>query len=279
MKPLPDLPDLKIVPTDILHPHEEIDESRASGLVEGIRADGILKNPPVVLPVSERRQRYVVLDGANRTLAFRLMEIPHLLVQVVHAGDNTVEVESWNHAVLEMDSRDLVRSIHQVNRIRVEASSFEQAIIELKMRNALAVLSTPEGEVFELNGDARSLPDQVAVLRELVQAYLDRSRIERVSAESASDISGFREFAGLVVFPRFSVQEVIDLAATGQLFPSGLTRFMISPRALRVNFPLEILEADQSLEVKQEYLNEWQRERLEDRRIRYYAEATFLYDE
>ena len=92
-----DLPDLKIVPVSSLHPHERFDASRAEPLVTRLRADGVLKNPPIVLPLGKRAESYVVLDGANRTEAFRAMSLPHVLVQVVHPGDNSVRLETWNH--------------------------------------------------------------------------------------------------------------------------------------------------------------------------------------
>jgi hypothetical protein len=54
---------------------------------------------------------------------------------------------------------------------------------------------------------------------------------------------------------------------------------VISPRALRVNYPLERLASDQPLDAKQAELAAWVRERAEARRVRYYAESTFLFDE
>ncbi len=63
------------------------------------------------------------------------------------------------------------------------------------------------------------------------------------------------------------------------LAPPGITRFTISPRALRVNYPLADLSADSSLEAKNEALQRWINERMARKGVRYYAEATVLYDE
>jgi hypothetical protein len=63
------------------------------------------------------------------------------------------------------------------------------------------------------------------------------------------------------------------------LFPAGLTRFVVSPRALRLNFPLSVLAGDEPIEEKQRTLSEWIRERVGGRHVRYYAESTFLFDE
>jgi hypothetical protein len=54
---------------------------------------------------------------------------------------------------------------------------------------------------------------------------------------------------------------------------------VISPRALRLNFPIAILAEDRAIEEKQQALAEWVRERVGGRHVRFYAESTFLFDE
>lgn len=61
--------------------------------------------------------------------------------------------------------------------------------------------------------------------------------------------------------------------------PPGITRFTISPRALRVNYPLDELSANKTLEAKNEVLQHWVNERIARKGVRFYAEATVLYDE
>jgi hypothetical protein len=85
--------------------------------------------------------------------------------------------------------------------------------------------------------------------------------------------------AGLIVFRRFEVEEVVTAVAQDRLLPGGLTRFVVSPRALRVDYPLERLASSADQEQKQAELDAWIRERVAGRRVRYYAEATFLFDE
>ena len=79
--------------------------------------------------------------------------------------------------------------------------------------------------------------------------------------------------------PRFDINQVLSLAGQGCLLPSGITRFQVSPRALHVNYPLEVLAADQPLEKKNAVLQRWLQERIERKGVRYYSEATFVFDE
>jgi len=53
----------------------------------------------------------------------------------------------------------------------------------------------------------------------------------------------------------------------------------VSPRALHLNYPLEELAADRPLEEKNEALQRWIQERIARKGVRYYAEATVLFDE
>jgi hypothetical protein len=75
------------------------------------------------------------------------------------------------------------------------------------------------------------------------------------------------------------VQDVVDAVAEGLLLPAGLTRFIVSPRALRVNYPLQALASEETREAKEEALTRWVHEQVAGRKVRYYAEATYLFDE
>jgi hypothetical protein len=82
-----------------------------------------------------------------------------------------------------------------------------------------------------------------------------------------------------VLLPPFRIEDVLYLASKGHLMPTGSTRFTISGRALRINFPLEILNNGQSLEQKSIWLQDWLQDNLSCKRVRYYAEPIFIFDE
>jgi hypothetical protein len=134
--------------------------------------------------------------------------------------------------------------------------------------------------VSEVVGETAPLEWGVRNLQRLVASYRGLGRIDRVSTASPQ---GLREiypgFSALVVFRQFVVDEVVEAATKGLLFPAGLTRFVVSPRALRLNFPLSLLADDRPIEDKQKALTEWIRDRVGGRHVRYYAESTFLFDE
>jgi hypothetical protein len=280
MRGLPDLPDLKIVPTPTLLPHEQVDEARTAPLVERLRAEGILRNPPVAIPAGDRSGRFVVLDGANRTVAFRLLELPHGLVQLVHPGSTSVQLLTWNHVLSGTTRAGLIEAVERFPDLALVPSDEDRAAFNLSSGGTLAYVVTSAGPVWEIVGETRPLEWGVRNLVRLVESYQGLCRIDRVSTSAARGLAEiYPGFSALVVFRRFLVEEVVEAAAMGLLFPAGLTRFVISPRALRLNFPIAILAEDRAIEEKQQALAEWVRERVGGRHVRFYAESTFLFDE
>ena len=111
---IPSLPNLKILPIEILILHEDHDMQRTLPLVEKLRGAGILRNPPIVMPLTDGTERYMVLDGANRVTSLTEMEFPHIVAQVVKADDPHVNLQTWNHIVWGMDPKTLMTQNPQI---------------------------------------------------------------------------------------------------------------------------------------------------------------------
>ena len=54
---------------------------------------------------------------------------------------------------------------------------------------------------------------------------------------------------------------------------------MISPRILHLNYPIEEMAVEKPLEEKNATLQRFIQERIAEKGVRYYAEATYLFDE
>lgn len=277
MKPIPDIPELRIVSSSDLQPHEYVDPNRARRLIHSLRNEGYLKNPPVVLPLGAESPRYVVLDGANRTTAFQQMGFPHMLVQVAHGG---VQVRSWNHALIGDDLSALAEQIDALDSIRLIELPKDEAAQRLADHNGVAYLAKPDGSALLATAEGETEAEQVEALGRIVDTCIRDHRTERTSASNLNGLTSiYPDLVCLVVYRRFSVNEVVEVVGRGGLFPSGLTRFLISPRALRLNFPIAMLADRSSLESKERALEDWIHRRVDQQRVRYYAESTFLFDE
>ncbi len=275
------LPDLRVVPTSTLVPHEREDESRVGRLSERLQASGVLKNPPIVTDARlGDRNAFVVLDGANRVSAARVSNLPHLAVQVVRYDDASVQLSTWHHALSGLPYPKLQAELTSIPGLALTEESLSHARALLASRDAIAYVVAGEDRVLTLGGD-REAKERNALLNALVDRYRDRVPFHRVARDSLAEARArFRDVTALVVFPRFHPEEILDIAASGARLPAGITRHVIPWRALRINIPLEILsDPSRSLEAKNRWLMGWIDERVAQKNVRFYEESTVLFDE
>jgi L-serine kinase (ATP) / ParB family transcriptional regulator, heme-responsive regulator len=272
---------LSIVPLDQVFLHEEIEQKRVDGLIERLRSDRVLRNPPIVTEVKAPAAgtRYIVLDGASRTSALRAIECRDVLVQVVDYASPELRLESWNHLLLDVSPAGLRREIDDLSCIGMEEMAEAAARRALERREVIGYFKFGDGRVAGLrcSGD---LAEQARALNQVVETYQRKAEVYRVSTTDLEQLAGeHRRLSAVMVFPKYRPEEIVKLALNGSNVPMGITRHIIPGRALRVNVPLTILESDQSLDEKNTWLDQWLKQKIQERRVRYYQEPVFLFDE
>jgi hypothetical protein len=275
-----DIPQLIILPADAPVLHEEVDARRVEPLVERLRTDQVLKNPPIAAAMNGAagiQGRYVILDGANRTTALWKLEAAHHLVQVVNYSE--VELDTWGHLITGIPQVVFDHSLAK-SGLELEATNRQDARERLARREIAASITYPDGHAFVVHG-AGSLASETEALRRLAAVYNGRSVIHRVKTDHLADLLDYYDdVTALVRFPAYTPDDILRLADDGHKLPTGITRHVIHGRALRVNLPLSILmDEERTTEQKNEWLHEWTKEKLACREIRYYQESTFLFDE
>jgi len=307
------LPDLRILPLDVLIPHEQTDPRRVDPLTLRLKGEAVLRNPPIVAPFDaqgapDERSYFVVLDGANRTAAFRALGVPHILAQVVEYGQ--VQLHIWHHVLTACGIPNLVTRISAIDGLTVRETNHISARAALARREALAYISVDISGLsadtdithrsslapLEAHGQApahtpafapalalcggHDLVERTELLNQLVRVYEGCAKVQRTTSDNLREVrESFPDAGAVVAFPRFEPAEIVDLARQGVRLPAGITRHVLPQRALRLNYPLDLLQSPQPLAEKQARLNAWVRERVQDRRVRVYAEPTVLFDE
>lgn len=275
---LSQLPRLVFLSVKDLVIHEYHDDSRTPPLIESIRRSGVWRNPPIVTPLLDGTHRFVVLDGANRKTALEQMGIPHALVQLVQPDDPGLRLYNWNHVVWGLSPEDLILGI--ANLPDTELVRGEEERPDLWGKCGLATIQVPRGDIFTVCTEADDLVRRVELLNALVDTYKNSASLDRTSERSVVRLKAlYPELSGLVIFPHFDIKHILYLASLGCLLPTGITRFTVSPRALHLNYPLEELAADKPIEEKNEALERFIRERVMNKGVRFYSEATVLFDE
>jgi L-serine kinase (ATP) / ParB family transcriptional regulator, heme-responsive regulator len=259
--------------------HEWYDEQRTPRLTERIINSDLFRNPPIVTPTQDNTNRYIVLDGANRTSALKALNCPDMLVQVVQAGDPGLKLRTWNHVLSGIDPGKLMDRLRIIPDLDL-ASSEEEIELPDRPQVGIALIQTIDGKVWGLSATGRTTDRQIAMLNTVVSIYKQAARLDRTTYSEIKELRPlYPDLSALVIFPKFSVPDLVSLASRGCLLPAGITRTTISPRALNVNLPLGILMSDEPLSDKQAYLQKMIGERYAGNKIVFYPEATMIFDE
>jgi len=267
---------LRIVHTEELMGHEEVDPGRVERLVRRFQSDGVLKNPPVVAIAGSR---HVVLDGATRVAALRKLDIRDVLVQVIDYDPSAIELDSWSHVIVGMQADELVKVVQGYEGLEVRATDLRSAKTALSGRKLLSYLVLPDGGVVALAGGA-DLEVEVALLNEMVGFYRSRAQVYRVmSADLDALLDEYPDLSAVVVFRCYTCAEIMRTALNGAKLPMGVTRHHISGRALGLNVDLVMLDSDIPLEQKNLWLANLIKSRIKNKRVRFYPEPVFRFDE
>ena len=264
---------LKIVPAENVLLHEETDPVRVNRLTNALLRDGMLRNPPLAAKTDDNR--YVVLDGATRTTALKQLGAKHILIQSVPYGTEEATLEAWYH-VLPGDAAEHANDFAEQHAEIVEETTVDKAREALAQRRATAALTNVDGTARLLK--AKSSPARL--LCDLVGVYGGAGEIYRIVHEDLLDTVREADVCPCVVmFPTYTPDEILEIAKSAELLPAGITRHLIRGRALNVNIPLVRLFTDESRETKKAWLKAWLTQKILDKKVRYYHEPVFIFDD
>jgi hypothetical protein len=260
-------------------PHETHDEQRSAPLTQRIRESGVWINPPVVAPMGD--DRFVILDGANRHHALRSLGYPHILVQVVDYEGGDVQLETWHHVIGDISWFEFLRNLHSLPSLKLARSDLLSARAALARRELLAYAVLEDKCAYALDAVMQSMSERTLILNRIVDTYKARATLNRINTDSLNVARRlYKNAMAIVVFPHYEPAEILVAARDGARLPPGITRHIIKGRAMRLNYPLDALRDNgDSLEAKNLRLQAWIQERSAAKRVRYYAEPTFLFDE
>ena len=257
----PHLPQLAVVPLELIRRHETIDPLRVERLKSRIESERIQVNPMVCCVAPEGE--LVLLDGATRTETFKRIGLEHAVVQLVDPG--TVDLQTWHHVVRGCSPEDVVGAAESHPNLTLD-----------HMKGTPSVHTSGGVSVLVRGIDLSSN----ATLTALVQCYVGRWNVSRVTDPSLESVAwAFPDWAAIAEFPTLTIEDVMNAAVTNDLLPPGITRFLVPERALRLNVPLELLAAPTSAEDKQVELDRVLEDRASEGRIRRYEEPVYILDD
>jgi hypothetical protein len=273
-------PDLRIVLLNQLIPHEKFDHQRLDPLIESLKREGVLKNPPIVTALNNGSQIYVVLDGANRATALSKMGLQYALVQVIDYDSDKVQLLTWYHVVSQADREQIIQHLKNIAGLELIPSQLIHARAELARHNILAYVLFANGDVITLRVASADLRQRNDLLHQVVDGYIQSGRLDRTNSDNLNQLlEMYPNMTAAFIFPQYTPAEILDLTQAGMTIPPGLTRHIVHGRALHLKYPLDKLSDSRSLEEKNIDLREWVQDGFRKRKIRFYAESVFIFDE
>jgi hypothetical protein len=276
-------PHLSLVPTHRVRFHEDPERRRTLRLVERIRGEAVLRNPPIVADMGDGH--YLLLDGANRVSAFAELGYSHTPVQIVDYGHESIQLKSWHHLILNGRSLDLRKAYRALEGVTLQPVRWEQLDQLLGFRRVYAVwvdeTTACWGLYPEQSGGHIAVRDRNAVLHKVVKAYEGQSQLERIKLADYSKLSDAIQSVDhqLVLFPALTKEELLELAAAGAMIPTGISRHLIPGRALMINLPLGFLTELQDDTAKIAHFTAYVNRLEMEGRIRFYEESVFIMNE
>ena len=266
--------DLAVVPLNKVFPHELIDPRRVENLIEKINTSDVLTNPPIVVPFKDY---YVVLDGATRFSAFKKLGYPHIIVQVLKDRDK-YKLDTWFHAIRKIDTEILMNLLNELSLITMVKSDLKTVQAEMVEYGGLCYLQAVDKTIYHIH--SKPGVNHLDALNKLTDIYIQASHVTRTLHDDIDILlNEFPDLTGVVAFPVFTLDQVLQITDAGNVMPAGITRSIISGRVMRLNADLEYLKSDRDIDEKNKWLYDLVMEKLSKDQIRYYAEPIYLMDE
>jgi len=274
-----ELPDIRIIPIEELVFHEMEDPERTKRIAERIRADGVLKNPVIVGNVKHESSKFLLLDGVHRVNALKKLGSKDVVAQIVDYWSDDVKVYTWCHVIHGINARHLLKKLKDIKDINLEKMNEKSAQMLLEQKRIVSYLLFKNEDVFVVKSKD-DLKTRATKLRDVVNVYGATSKIYRVSKSEVDFLLRKSKDATAVLFiPVYEKDDIVNLAFNKIELPAGITRHVVSKRVLGLYMDLALLKVDISIEDKNKLLEEVIKQRVANKKIRFYPESVVVFDE
>jgi len=292
-------PKLKIIPINKLILHEKEEPKRVEKLIKRIKTDGYFKNPVIAatpdVPTLDFNldPNFLVLDGVHRVKALERLGCRDIVAQVVNYFAQSIKVYTWSHLLLGCSQKKLLEKIQQTGEFNLIKTNEKEARELLRRKKIVGYLLFKDGEIFllnkfsfrnfsnsETNKSNQDFKERTEKLFKLMSIFGKVSELARVLKNDIPSLFKSRKDAiAALVIPNYTKKEILKVAQEGKVLPAGVTRHIIPNRVLGLDIDLAMLKNKLSLSLKNKLLEKFINKRIKDKRIRFYSESVFVFDE
>jgi len=227
---------LKIVPIEPLLTYEDHDSARTEKIINNILKSGYFIDPITVGTIGQKN-KFLVIDGANRVQAMKELGAKYISVQIVdYLNPEEVELRGNEH-YLDIPGHKFLNLIKRNNLKFNKArgiQSPETTNLPNEGKNLCLIYS--EKEVYSIPS-CGMLKNDLGILNRLVRSYKGKVLIKRKS-EVGNLVNGTRV---LIKFKNFSPSDIVEAVLKNLRLESGITWHLINNHIVRFKVPIRVL--------------------------------------
>ncbi len=269
------------VPMDKVLIHEGTIKKIAERIAKSIKDDGIQQNPIIV---TEKDSYYIVLDGMHRVSAMEHLQSKGILAYLINYSDYINDkgmVKGWDALISQpFSAEEFIEKCFDPKTIDInKVSTAEEArdlVINRKCYFGINVKGDKTYTVSKKGADDRLPIIEVIDALQESERDLDKAEVERSYVCDDRSYNSFKssdDYYALIIRPKFTAEEIVEVTLSRRLFPKKSTRHIINFRPLYANVPLSILTDDSDFKDKNKNIQEKLHQRLREHRVRVYEES------
>lgn len=262
---------LKLVPINNLLIYEKFDLRRVKKIVNSINSNKCFFNPILVGDIGEK-DRYIVIDGANRLEALKKVKASYAFIQIVDYLDpNEVDLQGNEHYL--NCSFSAFMELMNSNGFTLKVVSEKEYLLA---KSDISPLIYSDGKVYSLDfSKISSVADRIEKLNIFVEAYKKKFEILR-----RSELGNFCDFPIVIKFKSFTPSDIIELSYNSLYLESGITWHSINDLVVHFRIPIQVLIVGFSnMESSDFYLKKVIENKISNSWIRRYNSNVYICDE
>ncbi|MBI5127258.1 hypothetical protein HZA76_02270 [Candidatus Roizmanbacteria bacterium] len=278
---------LEVVAIKDIITHEEFDPSRSLNLIKKLKESNLFTDPIIVASLGNNK--FLQLDGMNRINCFKKLGFKYILCQIIdYNNQEEFELSSWIHIFkakredffkhIKKDKSLIIKKadINQIGPRYIKAQDFGRLVTVVDKKAGTFLVMTAGNFIEKIKRMNYIVSFYQDIINRAILPFPMTSRNIRLFFYEHPDLNFYDHPDAnlMVVFPKLTPQQIIEVVRGGALVPAGITRHFIKDRCLNVNISLSFFDNKKSITQLNKDLDKFLLKKI----LRIYEESTIHFE-
>ena len=224
---------IALIAINHLRPHEEVIDSLVESIADGIRVQGIVRDPLII-----DQDKHVILDGMHRYGSLKSLKCRFAPCCLVNYDSPLIKVGSWFRLFNVQETETLAENLLNQHNLKYTKQKTD---LEHLTFNSQTIILTGNGIQYSLPQSSNS--SEFARTAVMLERSLVKKghHVDYLSETVAIQMLRAGGAYFVILVPIFSKQQIRELGIRGFLLPQKVTRHVMPSRPLRIDIPLALL--------------------------------------